>query len=560
MARKNRKRKRKIAVIDFETDPFLFGRRPEPFAAGFYTDRNYQEFWGENCVYELLQYLEKLPEPYLIYAHNGGKFDAFYLLELGVLDNPALIINGRIVKCGLLGMHELRDSFAILPIALKKMGKNSKLDIDYALMERDKREENKEEILEYLKQDCVSLYNFVDKFIERFGPKLTIGGTAIAQIAKLHHVPRRNKTHDERFRPYYFGGRVQCFEYGKIEGDFKIYDINSSYPNSMRNFLHPASGNYLNLNPDKLFAKFNHKTGIIENYGTFYFATIIATNRGALPSRTKEGLTFEKSCGIFDCCSHELKKACELGLVEVHGFVKVLIPTNTYCFDEFVDKFIVEKIEGKKEGDEAKTLFAKLLLNSGYGKFATNVDKFKDWYIYDSSDATIIEDFDKWRSDREEKGLIPVLHSDMGTIEIWCCPSGADKGWYDVAIGASITSASRAVLLEAIHNSRRPIYCDTDSLICEEINGVEIHPTNLGAWDCEGETDCVYIAGKKIYAATVNDRGKMKDKIASKGACLKYYDIVRLTEGEEIVWKNDAPNFKMSGETKFVERKIVKRY
>src|SRR6185437_7960470 len=102
-----------------------------------------------------------------------------------------------------------------------------KKEIDYvAKMERNVREKYKPEILDYLHSDCVALFNVVSAFIERFGPRITIGGTAIKEIEKYHPTPHCGSAHDRQFRQYYYGGRVQCFDSGEIIGPWKLYDVN----------------------------------------------------------------------------------------------------------------------------------------------------------------------------------------------------------------------------------------------------------------------------------------------------------------------------------------------
>jgi hypothetical protein len=225
---------KKLAVIDLETDPFKWGRVPKAFASAFFDGEQYINFWGADCVHLLVEYILSLEDEYYIYAHNGGKFDFFYLMEEGVLDNPVKIINGRIVTAAM-GKHELRDSYAILPIPLKAYEKD---EIDYAKFEFDKREKHKPEILKYLRHDCEYLYTLVDKFLNRFGLNLTVGSTAIKELQKFHKFEKTKRWHDEIYRPYYFGGRVQCFEHGILEGDFKVYDVNSMYPHVMKNYKH----------------------------------------------------------------------------------------------------------------------------------------------------------------------------------------------------------------------------------------------------------------------------------------------------------------------------------
>lgn len=566
MARR-KKEKSKIAVFDFETDPFKYGRKPEPFVAGFYDGENYHEFWGNklvDCVDQLIDFLENYPTPLTIYAHNGGKFDFFYLLERGKLENPALIIHGRIVKCTI-GKHELRDSYAAIPIPLKAFDKD---DIDYALMEPDVRDKHRPEISKYLKKDCTSLHSLISEFVKRFGKKLTIGAASIAELGKLHPVLRLSPDHDAIFRPYYFGGRVQCFESGILPGNWKIYDVNSMYPDAMKNNIHPLGDRYITCFGDNADQQINKRTGKLTNYSGLYFARIIARNKGALPVRLdKGGLDFNQTYGEFFACSHEIEVACKLGLLKIERVLEIRIPFSFQSYDTFVETYGAEKAHWKNEGKKAKDkgdfayeifckaqeTFAKLILNSSYGKQGTDPTKFKDYYFLDTSDDDAIIAFEKWKSENDAAELL----EDYGRFEIWQSPAPDEKGFYDVAVAASVTSAARAKLLAAIHSSTRPIYCDTDSIICEDIgHGVPIHDSDLGAWKYEGGTDCMYIAGKKLYGCQTHDG---KTKMASKGAKLTLDDIKELCAGNVVHWKNDAPAFKLAGGHSFVERNIRKR-
>src|SRR6202020_1341429 len=111
---------------------------------------------------------------------------------------------------------------------------------------------------------------------------------------------------------------------------------------------------------------------------------------------------------------------------------------------------------------------------------------------------------------------------------VWSKPSPGRR-YNNVATAASITGAARAVLLEAIQNSVDPIYCDTDSLICKSLSGVQIHKSILGTWDLEAEFDRVIIAGKKTYACEVRgypDGHDKRIKVRAKGGSgLKWPDF-----------------------------------
>lgn len=521
---------RKLAVIDLETDPFLYGRIPKPFAAAFFDGEIYREFWGKDCVQYLLDFLLTLEEPYVIYAHNGGKFDFFYFLE--ALENPLKIINGRIAKANY-GPHEFRDSYSIIPIPLAAYEKDK---IDYSWFEESERNKHKADILHYLAKDCEYLFKLVAAFRERFGDKLTIGGTAISKLKELHPFFPQNEAHDTRFRPYYFGGRVEAFKTGVIHGDYKVYDVNSMYPFVMRNRLHPTGRNYAQSQSAKITA-----SGFAHGFGQRpFFISVEGTNYGAFPTRTKQGLDFNIKKGLFNTTSHELQAALACGKFKIGKIHSILIPHQTISFEDYVDKYIVEKIEGKKTGDKVREIFAKLLLNSAYGKFGQNPDNYFDYKIIRDISEIPREEWDKWD-----------LYERHGEIAIWRKKSER-KSYFDVATAASITGASRAVLLEAIAASVDPIYCDTDSIICQDYPG-EKDATALGAWKLEAEADKVAIAGKKLYAAW---SGKDVVKAATKGARLTADEILSICKGGKVHWQNQAPSFSIAGGAKFIDRQI----
>lgn len=520
----------KIATFDFETDPFLYGRIPEPFVAGFYSpDIGFKEFWDVNCAKVLVDFLSDLKEPHTIYAHNGGKFDFFMMLKY--LENPIKIINGRIVKCKI-GIHTLQDSYAIIPIGLKVFDKD---DIDYRKLESDVREKHKPEILKYLKKDCTSLYTLVDKFNDRFGPRLTIGGTAIKKLIEYHPFKKQKENHDLRFRPWYFGGRVETFETGILKDDWVIYDVNSMYPHVMRNFQHPTGSRYLST-----FSGILDKRGNISglNGAPVYFARIHCKQKNVFPLRVKgESLNFSVPEGEFLVTSHELKAALKHGLVSDVKILEAHAPQETISFGDYVDVYSAEKIACKKSGDKAGEIFAKLLLNSAYGKFGQNPDHY---YDYTFSDEAM--DNDVWE----------LFHKSPGSDSIWRKKSNA-KAYYDVATAASITGAARSILINALATADRPIYCDTDSIICRSLN-MPLSETVLGSWKVEGKGDVCAIAGKKLYALR---SGKATVKIASKGAILNDNQIFDICKGGVANWENQAPSFSLNKRgTTFVKRRI----
>lgn len=537
MAKKPKKADREVAVIDFETDPFKFDRVPAPFACGVLWRGIYVDFWGPDCWRAAADYLLSIEVPLVCYAHNGGKFDFFFLWS--VLENPVKIINGRIVAARI-GIHEFRDSWSIMPFALAKY---KKTEIDYAKFEPDVRDQHRAEILNYLHDDCRDLMDLCAAFVKRFGFKLTIAGTAMAALQEIHPQDFCNETHDDRFRSWYFGGRVECFDSGVKRGAFRVYDVNSMYPSVMRNADHPSGGQYVTLYNPRLDA-----TGWIDGYpGCMYFAEVEGDNLGALPSRSDDrngGLRFDLKTGIFQTNSHELRVALALGKFRPHKVHVAYIPCYTQRFEKFVDTYFDMKAACKVAGDRIGELQYKFLVNSAYGKFGQDPSEFLDYFLEIRGSGVQ----PPWAGDEESNPWSVQQSADRWIV--WGKPA-PQKRFFDVAIAASVTGASRAVLMLGIAGAKRPIYCDTDSIICESLRGVKLDEHALGAWKLEASGDRLAIAGKKLYALFDGDKVVKK---ASKGVKLAALDIEKIALGGEVMWRSDAPNFALNGSTRFISR------
>lgn len=530
---KTKKKKRVIAVIDFETDPFSHGAEIKPFCVEFLAaDDALAVFWGDDCVLQLVNWLEIQEQPYLIYAHNGGKFD-FHFMH-AYIDNPILIIKTRIVSARLFH-HELRDSIAILPVALRQykpaQGPRKK-DIDYDKMKREVREKNKVEILDYLHYDCLTLLELVQRFIDQFGPQMTIGGTAMRELQKIHKFNKQGLQHDEVFRSFYYGGRVQVFKSGLLPGPWKLFDVNSMYPSVMRNSKHPVNG------------RFSWTSVLPDTFERPYFVTFKGRNRGALPSIDDEGkLTFNREEGIFRACSHEMEVALEYDLVSIDEVLSCYISDDFITFEEFVDKFFALRQNAKDINDAALDMLFKLILNSAYGRLGINPRNFSDWKIHRDFGAD---------SDLYSDGY--RLAADHEVIELWEKAAELQESQFcDVAIAASITSASRAKLLRGIQDSEDPIYCDTDSIICRDFHG-DMDDKRLGAWKLEKEASYAAIAGKKMFALYNNAVTPELIKLSSKGGTLSLSEIIRMCEGETITQAREAPTFSIRKAPYYVTR------
>lgn len=516
---------KKIATIDFETDPFEFGHVPEPFLAVYHDGDQTAKFWGDDCAKQLFDFIKGKKVD--IYAHNGGKFDVYFLLKFIKSAEPK-IINGRIASIKI-GKATLKDSYCILPVPLKAF---NKVDIDIQKMHRSVREKHKDEIIHYCEMDCIYLLEAVKKFVDQYGVNLTLAGAAMKfwknQNPK-NMVAKLSESKDAILREYYFGGRTEVLNRGIHTGNFKYYDINSAYPFAMSNFEHPA-GNA----PRSIEC-------LDEPYITKSFFTIKAISRGALPYRDKDkAVRFPNDNTIreYKCTGWELKTGLETGTIDLIAVVKQLYFEHTINFKEYIKYFFDMKAQAKKDNDKTNYIFSKLFMNSLYGKFGTNPREFKDYLLAHPD----------YREESYTPG--PCVWEDL---RIFTRPTEKPANFLNVATAASITGFVRAYLFENILKTKNPLYCDTDSIICADGSALSVSE-KLGDWDIEGDNITkVAVAGKKMYATFQGDKAY---KTGCKGARLTAEQILKVAQGEILNYRFDAPSFSLIKPPTFTERRI----
>lgn len=160
-----------FGTIDCETDPFRENRIPEPFLWCIYYRGRTELFYSTDKFIHRLRNIKAV-----FYAHNGGKFDFIFLQQFLNKNSKIKIVNGRVLEMKI-GNATLRDSYAILPVPLSAYQKDN---IDYNIFEKGERDKvhNKLKIEEYIETDCIYLHDFIKKFIENIGSKLTIASNA----------------------------------------------------------------------------------------------------------------------------------------------------------------------------------------------------------------------------------------------------------------------------------------------------------------------------------------------------------------------------------------------
>lgn len=508
-------------TFDCETDPFKFGRIPKPFLWGAFNGKDYIEFKSTEDFAEFLK-----AEDAYFYAHNGGKFDVHFLAPWLERNKKLILIHGRLVKAKI-GKAEVRDSYALLPFALKTYKKD---DIDYSKLEQGVRESHMPEISAYLKADCVYLWELIDAFFKEYGRNLTAPSAAIKTLQKIENIKIDNsgRYFFEEFKPFYTGGRTQVFNSGSFYEPITCLDINSAYPFAM---LHPHPFNFD-------FKKTYYKDPIILPWNFYH---IKAKSWGSLPFRTKKGLTFpdDGQEREFFATGWEVKAGLETGTLYITEHLEQKVFYEQRNYSKFVNHFWTQRQTTKKGTPE--NLFAKLMLNSAYGKTAANPLNYDTFVLYDPAITAFLI----------ERGW--EIRGHIGKHLLASTPlDPSDMRFYNVATGASITGFVRAMLWRKIRESGEVLYCDTDSIFCKGI--VNEDSKELGQFKTEGVFTESHFAGKKLYACKNNQ----EEKISSKGSRLTFNEVKRIAEGETILWCKDAPVFSWKKQSTFLTRKIEK--
>ena len=544
--RKQRAKRQQIAILDFESDPFDNKTQTVifPFLAVLYAP----EFepviiWEEDYelfVDKVIATIEALPGKYTIYAHNGGKFDFMFLISRL---RGKVSFKGRGIMLANIGNHQLRDSFHIIPEKLAALQKQ-KFDYETNLTKAN-RGKFRKEIIAYCLSDCENLYFYVARFLERYGFKISIGAASLSILRQHYEIERITETTDDYLRRYFFGGRVECLTgLGHYDHGQKLYDINSAYPDAMATIKHPVGAEYI-IRPG-------------EPNAMTCFLTIECRNRGALMSRGEDGsVGTRQPYGVFHTTIHEYDAALELGLI---SDVKVIECVDNFFrtdFREFITPIYAHRTENKHrlsefrrgsiEWNECNTevVFDKLIMNNAYGKTAQDPRRFKEHYLTDPGQIPDARDYkpgDAWE-----------LEFQSETYWIWVRPS-ADWRFLNVGTGASITGAVRAKLMRAIANAVNPVYCDTDSLICDALPNTRLDDYELGAWKLEHEISELIVCGKKLYAYRQTD-GEIV--VRSKGAVgLTWEEMQAIYAGGKVVSVNFGPTLTRRGEQHYIAREI----
>lgn len=539
-------------TLDSETDPFKYRRVPCPFIWGIYDGDIFRSF---DTTEEMIAIIKEFDG--IVYAHSGGRFDFHFILNEINTEEELKVINGSLVLARV-GKCEIRDSWNILPAPQDQFANKYQIE-DFSIFEKSERDKkhNRIEIIKRLQSDCEDLYSVVAKNEETFGRHLTRAGASMATWRRISGLkaPVTDRAFFDKFSKFYYGGRVQKFQTGRIEGPIEVVDIHSAYPWAMLD-EHPYEATFITIEkPNEI-----QPTSMV---------TLQCISNGALPWRNEKGsIVFpdDRETRTYFVPGHEVLAAMATNAISDISLIEAIDFTGMVSFAPYVNEHYAQRLIAKANGDKAGDTLNKMSMNGLSGKFGANPDNYGNFV------AVEFDDIAKYQQEYIRKNRVDIFNPDaakyiprndglLGDKILLRAPLQPHQEHYiNVATIASITSQARAKLWTAISASEGVIYCDTDSIFARHA-AVELGD-NLGQWEREGIADVAYIAGKKMYYLQGNfgidkKTGKIKtEKKASKGVKLSAGQLKKIAVGGIAVYRSDAPTFRLGKDTIFQKRHV----
>lgn len=377
------------------------------------------------------------------------------------------------------------DSMKKLPFSVKDLAEAFKLpmmkgDIDHEKPRTLGYKPTHEEV-EYIRNDVVIVAEALHIQFEQELKRMTVGSDAFNSYKKLigkrtfeRHFPVLPVALDTDIRKSYKGGFTYLNPVFKEEdiGKGVVFDVNSLYPYVMYDKLLPYGeplsfeGEY---EPDPLYPlyiihircvfqlKENKIPTIQIKSGKYVQTEYLTSSNGEEEELWLTSVDFEL-----------MKDHYHLEDLEIFGGHK--FRASSELFKEYIEYWS----EVKMNNTGAIRQLAKLMLNSLYGKFASNPD-LTGRYPYLDDDGVV-----KYAEGEENIGD-PIY----------------------TALASFVTSYAREITIRSAQEEvHRFIYADTDSLhlIGEEMpKGLSIDPKKLGYWDHEGTFEKARFVRQKSY-------------------------------------------------------------
>jgi len=439
-----------------------------------------------------------------IFAHNA-EFDLTVIFGniYKNCDNSA-IFNGRFISANYNGVT-FADSLNIYEASVKKIGEITglkKLENEKVKTEGLTKKNITPEDIEYCIRDCQIIFDALLKIFEYVGCiKLTLSSLSLYNFRNKYLTENIvfSELVDEFYNSYY-GGRTEVFKVGKCEAE--VFDINSLYPDVMRNTVFPDVRNL--KKETKIDVKY--LLYCIKYYEGCAKVTIEHKENyfGFLPYKDEKLLfpvgTFT---GVWNF--NELRFCMANNVINILHCDYIVYGNPVQSpFIKFVDEHYNKRINATNELD---AWIEKYTLNKLYGRFAMRM-KYQTTY-YEQIPYDLINELEL-----TEKYHILKTFSELRPDCFLITQNEKFKNsFFSIPAWSSyITSEARIKLLKAlIQNKDSVLYCDTDSLFCSS-GFVGDVGKGLGQFKKE-DKKVLEICGLKNYVYKDLKTGEIKESI-----------------------------------------------
>jgi len=497
---------------------------------------------SRKIVNQCLQDLAKLGKGYTIYVHNLGNFDSIFLLKnlahlFGkyniLIDNTKDVIALNTPK-GFI----IKDSARILPASLSDLSLIFKVPtpkgiFNHAKMNVKTLRKYKEELLEYLNKDLISLLDVIEAasiyLFKTYQIDLADTYSTSSLAMKIFrtkflsvNIPILSDNMDHIIRTSYRGGAVQVF---KQRGEnLRYYDVNSLYPYSISS---PIPIHFLSLLIPKEIR--------LETFTGFIKATIQApvSVTPVIPHHFPKSEELEYPQGPFTGLfwAEELRYAKSVGYkLKIHlGYLFSM----TNLFSTYVNHFYT--LKSQVTGGER--FIIKQLLNGLYGYFGRQPYNLLTSIVTESEILELLSKHPVTSTTQLTPELYLILFKpqlDTSNYRI----SNTRPVNTNVAIASAITSNSRIFINPFKTDPSNPcIYSDTDSVFLQHPLEPKYIGKELGQFKDElnGDIICEALFLRPKTYGFITKTGIQKVVAAGfDNKELNFSDLKRVTRGEII--------------------------
>jgi hypothetical protein len=424
------------------------------------------------------------------------------------------------------GVLKILDTVRVMPMPLDKIIKMFKLregnlgkkEIDLALPETEIEEWN-----EYNKIDTVKLWEARQRYgalIESMGGEVGITAPSTAvKLLRRRYIPDKFRIYrnihftgckdpeclgcaHEFFRTAYYGGRTEIYMF---VGYGFYYDVNSSYPSSMKQKMPIGEMEALGENED--FSRFTNGDHVGFVRCTVEIPDDVYLPPLPVPHGGKLKFPVGRFSGTWDWV--ELRSLKRVGGRILHVEKSVWIRAAKFM-DHFVDDLYAMRQKNSPDYDEGRSETAKIMLNSTFGKFGMEQEREEVVILKPGEDEPFGvrmpgESVEHWKKRRnKEMGLdpdaptpgadeneelpevketkekakelrIPLLRVPSGIFEhdslVRVRDIRVDAAYIIPQISAHITALSRHLLwcysMDILDKKGKIYYSDTDSVLTD---------------------------------------------------------------------------------------------